>query len=682
MIDWLACVVVKGLGALFCRLPPAVAVWVGERMGDVASWGQPKRTRIGLSNLRAAFDGRLTPAQAQRILRACYRQLGAGLVELLRLPAMDHAYLRRYVLIEHEATLQEAVASGRPLMFLTGHYGNWELCSIAAALLGHPIVALARAQRQWPRLYRLLVSYRESKGCTVIHKGGAMRQLIVALSRGRPIGIVGDQASRQGVFIEFFGRPALFAKGPFELAYDKEAIIVPAFIRRRHGPYHRLTIEAPIHLARTRPKAEAVRSGIQQFAALLSRHIQEDPAQWLWMHKRWKHTPARRALILSDGKRGHVKQSLAVVEALRAQCPGLTHEMIEVRYRHRFHRLIVLLWGWLVPGGWGGAGCLQWALTPETAHRLLARYADLVISCGASTAPVNALWARENRARSIVLMNPAPLPLRRFHLVIAPKHDAIPQRPNVVPIIGALSIGRRHEPSHAARLRLEAHPRFRPPHPALDPSPAPARQSSDAPEASRALSPTSAVSQNGHARLHPIIAVFIGGTSGHYDVTPAFVETLITQVLAACEALNGACVVTTSRRTSTEVERQLSERLGASPHCRMLLVASRDDLEGTMDGFLGAANVAVVTGESVSMVSEACASGCQVVIVEPPLKHPGQGGRTKHAQFLHEIATEDYGRLVPLPEVSMAIRRATASPQPARRLENLTAVRDALSRLL
>jgi len=665
MIDWLACAVVKGLGALFCRLPPEVAVWVGERLGTLACWVQPKRTRIGIANLRAAFDGRLMPAEARRIIRACYRHLGAGVMELLRLPVMDRGYLQRYVTIERYAVLQEALASGRPLVFLTGHYGNWELCSMVAALLGHPIAALARAQRRWPRLYRLLVSYRESKGCTVIHKGSALRQLITALAQGRPIGIVGDQASRQGVFVDFFGRPALFAKGPFDLAYDKDAILLPAFIRRRHGPHHHLAIEPPIRLDRTKPKAEAVVDGMRQFAALLTRHIQEDPAQWLWMHKRWKHTPARRALLLSDGKLGHVKQSLAVLEALRESCPQLTHDVIEVRYRHRRHRLATLLWPW-IPGGWGSAAWLQRALTPESARALLTRYADVIISCGSSMAPVNALWASENRARSIVLMNPAPVPLRRFHLVIAPRHDALAPRPNVLTITGAMSPRRREEELRAARRRLETHPRFK-----------------AASSESRASGDVSL--RNGHPTLEPpqpILAVFIGGNTPSYEVTPDFADELITRVLAACEALQGSCLVTTSRRTPAAVEQRLSERLEASARCRLLLLASRDSLEGTMDGLLGAAEVAVVTGESVSMVSEACASGRPVVIVEPPRTPRKRPGPTKQARFLQEIVAEGYGWVVPASEIGAAIRRAAAASRVKPPLDNFSIVRAAVARLL
>ena len=652
MLDWLAWAFVKLISALLCRVPAGAAVWIGERLGEAAMRLQPKRARIGLLNLRAAFDGALSPSEARRIIRRCYRQLGASFVELLRLPVIDRAYIERYVAIEGRARFEAAAASTRPVILLTGHYGNWELSSITAALTGYPIMALARAQEKFPRLYRLLVSFRESKGCRIIHKGGAMKRLIMALDERQLVGIVGDQASRQGIFVDFFGRPALFATGPFELARAKEALILPAFIHRVRGPFHRVVVEPPLQLPRTGSREAAVRAGVEQFAELLGRHIREAPWQWLWMHKRWKHTTARRILVLSDGKAGHLKQSLAVVDALRERHPALTHAVVEVRYRSPSARLACLLWSWAASGV-GAVPCLAWTLSPESARALVSRHADLVVSCGSSLAPVTLLWAAENRAKSAVIMNPAPLPLRRFTLVIAPRHDALPARTNVVAVFGALASPLREDPQRAAQW-LRAHPRFQP-----------------APPGS-----------SGPSHRHPVTAVFIGGDTPHHELGASFAEGLITQVQAACEAADGWYLVTTSRRTSAAVERRLAERFGRDARCRLLLLAGRDALNGTMEGMLGSADVAVVTGESISMVSEACASGRRVIVVEPPLRPDGRGRLGKHARFLQEL--EQGGYIVPAQaaDVGSAIERALTDRTTPKRLDNLAAVRDALETLL
>ncbi len=649
MLDWLAANFVRGLSALLCRVPPEAALWLGRRAGDFTYAVSSRRVRLGIRNLRAAFPGRYTPVEARRVIRTCYRHIGASTFELLRLPVIDRAYAERYVELPVER-FQAAARTGRPVIYLTAHYGSWELSAIAAALAGFPMVVLARAQANFPRLYRLLVSYRESKGCTVAHKGGAMRRLLRALDERRAVGILADQATRHGDFLDFFGRPALFARGPFELAYDKRALVIPVFIRRLRGPFHRLEFEPPIDLRALGSQEAAVREGQRRYAEALARHIREDPTQWLWMHQRWKYTPARQVLVLSDGKLGHLKQSLAVVEALAERTPQVSHDVVEVRYRSRAARGLAVVWSVLVPRGWGAAGCLAWALTRESARDLLSRTADLIVSCGSSTVPVTALWSADNQAKSIVIMNPAPLPVRRFSLVIAPRHDGLPQRGNVVQVMGAVSgVAATRLAEAAARLR--EHPKFR-----------------------------AAPGEAGSA--HPVIAVLLGGETDDYDMPAGFAESLIQQVLAACEDLHAWCLVTTSRRTPHAVEQALTERLGAHPRCRLLLLASRDPLDGTLDGMLGSADAVVVTGESISMVSEACASGRPVVVVEPPLRRLGPTRLTKHRRFLRSLAEDGYAQLHPVPEVGHAVQRLIRHPKAARPLESYRVVRDAVARLL
>jgi len=181
------------------------------------------------------------------------------------------------------------------------------------------------------------------------------------------------------------------------------------------------------------------------------------------------------------------------------------------------------------------------------------------------------------------------------------------------------------------------------------------------------------------AHPHPVVAVFIGGDTADYALSPFFAETLIGQVRAACEAADGWYLVTTSRRTAPSVERALAEQTERDPRCRLLLLASRDPLDGTMHGMLGSSDVAVVTGESISMVTEACTSGRRVIVVEPPMR--GAGSR-KHQRFLADLAGDGYIRLAVVPEVAGTIHRALRESRLPKRLDNLAAVHDAVARLV
>jgi len=306
---------------------------------------------------------------------------------------------------------------------------------------------------------------------------------------------------------------------------------------------------------------------------------------------------------------------------------------------------------WALLGGFGGERLLCRTLTPESAQAICGRWADLVISCGSATAPVNTLWARANQSKSVILMNPAPLPLGRFDLIIAPRHDRLPKRANVVQTLGALAAARPEAAWRQAGDRLQQHPKFRP---------------ADAPAMSH---------------RHPVVAVFLGGDAASYEVRESFVEDVVSQVDRVCEAVDGWWLATTSRRTSPAVERLLEERLARSPRCRLLLIASRDPINGTMEGMLGCADAAVVTGESISMVSEACASGRRVVVVEPPA--PGGAAQgSKHARFLRDVAQEDGVRVTGASGAGDALRQALAGPPPSMPAGLAGHISDALTRLI
>lgn len=648
MLDSAACWLVKTVGDFFCRLPPIWAIRFGSGLGRLICRFRGKRVHVGVLNLLAAYDGTMTALEAQKIARQSFRQLIAGVFELLRLPVMDAAYGERYLHVDDMRPLEKAWETGRPVILLTGHYGNWELSSIKSALIGKPMVELARSQKNFPKLYALLVSYRESKGNRVVHKGSGLKHLIRALDNGEMVGIVGDQASRSGQLVNFFGRRAYFATGPFSLAYDKNALIMPAFIRREKGPYHRIYFEPLIDPRQEENRDEAVLQGVKQFAAGLEKQIKAAPAQWLWMHKRWKHTPSRRVLVLTDGKMGHQKQSEVVGRAIEEQSDQVLRRTVSVAYRSRFRRTLVTA----VSTWWPKQSIprlLQWALTLDSAQAVTSAYADIIISAGSQCTPINALWSRFNHAKAITLMNPAPVPRRCFDLIIAPAHDRLPQAPNIVAIQGALARITDQE-LHQAAEDLKAHPGYR---------------NADSSQPARSQ-----------------LAVFLGGDTDDYVFTIAFAKDLLEQLLLVCEKQGADLLLTTSRRTPKHVTDFLERQLAQSDRCRFFLNASRGRLEGTFMGMLGTADVCVVTAESISMITETCSSGKPVVVVPPPLKQSGHTLSMRHQTFLQNLQEGGFILMSPLSELAFNTERTLTNKKTIRPLDNFTVVRDSIQKVI
>ena len=164
----------------------------------------------------------------------------------------------------------------------------------------------------------MLNSYREVYGRRVIKKGIATRDIIRSLKANKIIAILSDQDARMnGYLVNFFGRLASTPSGAVNFALKFDSYILPNFCIRKKGPFYHLIVQEPLGLDKTQDTETDVQVGLQRFTNILESYITKYPNQWLWLHKRWKTTPSRRILILSDGKAGHLNQAKAVARQIR-----------------------------------------------------------------------------------------------------------------------------------------------------------------------------------------------------------------------------------------------------------------------------------------------------------------------------------------------------------------------------
>ena len=423
--------------------PPSVCYAFARAVGAVIYWVGRKRRDDAYRSLRMAFASEKNPAELRRIARRSIQSLAMGVIDTLRIPEMTENDFRA---AGHE-NAEPFLHDKKGILFLTGHFGSWELLNIGGRFIGYPMTVLARAQKH-PLSDAYLNELRRSNGNQVIHKGMPLREILRTLKEGKVVGILSDQdGGRNGCFVEFFGRLASTPPGAAVFSIRTEVPILPAFIHRDSDGRHLIEIGKPLD----RPGADwpAKRAEtflLQQFAKALESKIRKTPEQWLWAHRRWKSSPDKQVLILSDGKAGHVNQSLAVLEAIRRERRShhaaeerVFSNLVEIHFRspaaQKALRALSLLLGGHLPFRrfW-----MRLALRPEVYRALLHTYADIVISCGSSLVDVNLWMKKENLARSVVVMKPA-FPFAHFDAVIAPKHDGLADHPRLFSTEGALS---------------------------------------------------------------------------------------------------------------------------------------------------------------------------------------------------------------------------------------------------
>ncbi len=574
----------KILSGIFSILPLPAVLWIGRRVGDLAFWFYPRRGEVAYANLKACLGERFGPSELLRVKRRIFQNLMQTAAEILRFPKVNRAYLDRYVTFQGLDRLEAALKKGKGLVALTAHLGNWELQSFAGAARGYPSHVLAREQG-FPKANGLLNRYRELTGCRVIHKGFMTREILRHLRSNGIVGMLIDQdAGKNGLFVNFFGRPTSFAKGAIAFSLKTGCEVIPCFARREADQaHHVIEITEPLRIPRTGNEEEDIREGLQQFAYRLETFIRNYPDQWLWLHKRWKSSPTRQIAILNDGKAGHLNQSLGVGLALQKVLKEEGKEakqlsQLDIHFKSRWHRLWAAALSLQANRRCQGClKCLKFALTPSSFERLVRGRADFVISAGSAVAPVNRILSLDNAAKSVVVMDPVLPSASRFDLAIIPEHDHPSSTPHIVTTAGA-------------------------PHPLTE---------------ERVAFETSRLSGKIGKIKGRVLGLLFGGETAGVRWSREDILAMVEGITEEAKKGNFEFLVSTSRRTSKETEALFESSWKEEPRCKLLVLANRENPEGVVPGILGLSDLVVVTGESVSMISEASSIAERVLVFLP-----------------------------------------------------------------
>jgi KDO2-lipid IV(A) lauroyltransferase len=287
--------VVRGLIRFLSILPVGIALWIGGTIGRMA-WVVAPRLRDGMrANLASAFP-ELEPAALDAIARASLVHLGLLGSEIVTV-AGDPERLERYVELPPEAvaTLERARQRGNGIVMVLGHIGNWELTTRVSRHIG-PVGVIAK--RSWHRsLDDLAERTRAAAGVSTLWRNDATtsRGMLKLLKAGGTLGLLIDQdiGSVQSVFVPFFGQLAATPRGAADLALRFDATVLVVTCHRRGAPGQgcRLEVtEVPFDAAASDLELEAVRL-TAACTRLHEEAIRRHPAEWVWMHERWKTRP-------------------------------------------------------------------------------------------------------------------------------------------------------------------------------------------------------------------------------------------------------------------------------------------------------------------------------------------------------------------------------------------------------
>ena len=289
----------RALAAAVTRVPFRWLRGLGAALGFVAG----SVLRIRRRHVEAAME-RAGIASVGASARGMYGSLGAGLFELLWLAARPpEALTARFTMAPACGdALRRGVARGRGVVIATAHTGNWDLNACAAAQwiareCGGARLHVVTKRLSWRALDRYWQRLRAERGVVLADALGAAAHVRDALSAGDFTAMLIDQVPERGSGVAvapFLGAPALHDLGPALLAARARVPLLLVLGHREPDGRHRLELAAEIDPAELRGKG-AIERATATMASALEAFVRAHPAQWLWLHRRWKNVDERRS---------------------------------------------------------------------------------------------------------------------------------------------------------------------------------------------------------------------------------------------------------------------------------------------------------------------------------------------------------------------------------------------------
>jgi KDO2-lipid IV(A) lauroyltransferase len=254
--------------------------WVGRTLGPLTPTQRTVET-----NLDLAFPD--MPAEArERLIREQWEQTGRTFAEF---PILDRimADPSRLEVINAER-LEEIRDSGRPVVFVSGHFANWEVMPATIVKWGVPCEMTYRAANN-PFIDDRIRASRAAYGVKLFAPKGedGARELLQGMKEGHSVALMNDQKFNRGLAAPFFGHDAFTAPGPTRLAQKFDTVLQPMSITRTNKARFRVVVHEPIPIPKTGDRAKDVEAGVRAITQWIENRVRESPKDWFWVHRRW-----------------------------------------------------------------------------------------------------------------------------------------------------------------------------------------------------------------------------------------------------------------------------------------------------------------------------------------------------------------------------------------------------------
>lgn len=284
------------LAHLFLRcwgwIPAFMLPWLANAIGFSLRLVRFRRRDIE-RHLGWAFP-QLSAPERQRLVQEIYHHFGLLVVECLRLPTMSSQELADRCRVHNFHLVKDLIDAKKGFFVLAAHVGNWELGLAGMAAQGYSAQAVVK-EIKGKFGQAIVEKMRRTHGVGMIFRGeNAGRKILLALKHGEAVGFVLDQnmTDDEGIFVDFFGRTACTMSGLAVLTSRSRVPVIPVrFERDADGYHHHVWILPPVPWEEMPTREAALQHNTGRYTKVIEEMIRCCPAQWMWMHRRWKTQP-------------------------------------------------------------------------------------------------------------------------------------------------------------------------------------------------------------------------------------------------------------------------------------------------------------------------------------------------------------------------------------------------------
>ena len=262
---------------------------LGGALGSIFYTFSARYRTVALKNLTAAYGHEKTDREIKRIAKRVFKHFSRAALEFFYVLSLKPDQIDALIDLEGREHLDHALEQGAGCIIITAHYGNWELLARKLVISGYKVNVIARDSDD-PGMTGIATRIRESAGYRVFDKDQPIVGAFRGLKNNEILGILPDQNESEGIFVDFFGRPASTATGPAILSLRSGAPIVPVFAPATADGKYKATAYPRIDFEPTGDNDKDVRDLTALINEAIEQQVRRDPSQWLWLHDRWKRS--------------------------------------------------------------------------------------------------------------------------------------------------------------------------------------------------------------------------------------------------------------------------------------------------------------------------------------------------------------------------------------------------------